>query len=245
MKRLALVIVLGLCAAAEPARPLPAVPSTPSAPSAISGTNATGFTPPVTESGRDPFSPVLVPKESVMVSPTYKPNYFKEQNITLPTTARRINKITVGYQNIDGSMAEKSVILDGDIDWHFPLRLVQDIQDFKAKEVIRRPDPTPGVERFEPYTEFVFKFTSKKLFLQTPFLIRQDIPLGSPPKIVLDFVKDPYGSFYDKSFQTALPYFKFVDIKTHEDFYRVTLTLDGKYQYQISPEKDGFWVLLQ
>lgn len=237
------IVCGGVCFsfAAEPNKPLP-VPPPPQKPINLAGTE---FTPPITESARDPFQPVLVPKDSITVSPTYKPQYFKEQNISLPKSARRINKVVIGYQNIDGSMAEKSVILDGDIDWHFPLKLIQDVQDFQAKAVIKRPDPTPGVERFEPYNEFIFKFTSKKLFLQTPYLIRRDIPLGSPPKIVLDFVKDAQGAFFDKGFQTAIPYFKFVDIKTHEDFYRVTLTLDGNYQYHISPEKDGFWVTLQ
>ncbi len=221
--------------------PLPSPPPS----SSTQMQNLQTITPPLVGGDRDPFQPMLVPKDSIIVTPTYKPNYFKEQNITLPTTARRINKVVIGYQNVDGSMAEKNIVLDGDVDWHFPLRLVQDIQDFHAKEVIKRPDPTPGVERFEPYHEFIFKFTGKKLFVQTPFLIRRDIPLGNPPKIVLDFIKDELGTYFNKDFQTALPYFKFVDIKTHEDFYRITLVLDGKYQYEISPEKDGFWVLLQ
>lgn len=233
------IIGLGILWAAEPQGTLPAPPPAKSVANA-----PVDFKPPVTESARDPFQPLLKPKDGAIISPTYKPNYFKEQNISLPTTARRINKVVIGYQNIDGSMAEKSVILDGDIDWHFPLRLVQELQDLRGKEVIKRPDPTPGVDRFEPYQEFVFKLSGKKLFLQTPYLIRQDVPLGAPPKIIVDLVKEQGGYFFDKTFQTALPYFKFVDIKTHEDFYRITLTLDGKYQYQISPEKDGFWVIL-
>ncbi len=193
---------------------------------------------------RDPFEPVISPKESGEVSIPHQPNYFRAHSITLPSSARVIKKITITYQNIDGSISQHDTELEGDIDWHFPLLLSQEIQPLDSNVSILRPHPTPGVFRFEPFEEIIFEITGKNLLIRTPYLIRRDMTLATPPRILIDFQKVGKKPL-QKSFETGLPYIKGVVISTHEDFYRVTLELDGKYRYTIKPEKEGFSVELR
>ncbi|MGP1579807.1 MAG: AMIN domain-containing protein [Wolinella sp.] len=193
---------------------------------------------------RDPFEPIIAPQESGEVSIPYQPNYFKSHSITLPSSARFIKKIIITYQNVDGSIGQHEKELEGDIDWHFPLLLSQEIQPLDSNVSILRPHPTPGVFRFEPFEEIIFEITGKNLLIRTPYLIRRDMALAPTPKILIDFQKVGKKSL-QKSFETGLPYIKGVSISTHEDFYRVTLELDGKYRYTIKPEKEGFSVELR
>ncbi|CAE10548.1 AMIN domain-containing protein [Wolinella succinogenes] len=193
---------------------------------------------------RDPFEPLMTPKESGEVSLPPQPNYFKEQKITLPSSARKIKKITLTYQNMDGSISEQETLLEGDIDWHFPFLLSQEIRPLDATPAIQKPTPAPGVSKFEPFEEFVFELSGKKLLIQTPYLIRRDLALASPSKILIDFQKKTKKVLI-KDFPTGLPYIKSISIGTHEEFYRVTLELDGQYRYSIKPQKEGFSIELR
>lgn len=193
---------------------------------------------------RDPFTPMLTPKESGEVSIPPMPSYFSEQNITLPSSARKIKKVTITYQNMDGSIDEHATELSGDIDWHFPLRLSQ-LPLIDTEPLIQKPSAMPGISKFEPFREFAFELSGKILTIDTPYLIRRDIALAAPPKILIDFQKSGKTSpVMMKGFETGLPYIKSVNIGTHDDFYRVTLELDGKYRYTIRPEKKGFMLEL-
>ena len=52
---------------------------------------------------------------------------LKRAAITLPSKARIIEKVTVSYKTLDGSVEEKSIILGNSIDWHLPIFISQSI----------------------------------------------------------------------------------------------------------------------
>lgn len=188
---------------------------------------------------RDPFDPLITPKESGEVSQPPAPHYFQGERITLPSSARQIKEITITYQNMDGSISKHRTPLEGDIDWHFPLILMQEFRPLDTPTIVQRPHPKPGVSRFEPFEEFVFELSKKRLLIRTPYLIRRDMALTSPFKILIDFHQSTPQKFI-KSFPTGLPYIKSISLGTHEGFARVTLELDGQYHYSIKPETEGY-----
>ena len=53
----------------------------------------------------------------------YQP--LKQATITLPSTARVLQKVTISYKNLDGTIEEKSIELQNSIDWHLPLFISQ------------------------------------------------------------------------------------------------------------------------
>ena len=72
----------------------------------------------------DPFTPVVVPKDSIR--PYYgETSVFDTAQIEFPSSARLIKKIEVTFQNIDGSIQTRSVAVRGRIDWRMPLLISQ------------------------------------------------------------------------------------------------------------------------
>ena len=58
-----------------------------------------------------------------------KPKYFTVEKINLPTSARVVEDIIVKYKNVDGSIAQKSIRVNKDIDWHYPLTVTHTKKD--------------------------------------------------------------------------------------------------------------------
>ena len=54
--------------------------------------------------GRDPFTPLITPKDSGQITNAPQLNLFTKAEVSLPSTARKIKKITLEYHNLDGSI---------------------------------------------------------------------------------------------------------------------------------------------
>jgi len=52
---------------------------------------------------------------------------LKRAALSLPSTARTIESITVKYKNLDGSLSTKTEKLGNRVDWHLPLFISQNI----------------------------------------------------------------------------------------------------------------------
>ena len=50
---------------------------------------------------------------------------LKRATISLPPQARVIQKVTVEYKNLDGSIKTKSVTINNAVDWHLPIFISQ------------------------------------------------------------------------------------------------------------------------
>ena len=53
---------------------------------------------------------------------------LKRVAVTLPSSARTIESMTITYKDLDGSVHDKKEILNNAIDWHIPLFLSQNIE---------------------------------------------------------------------------------------------------------------------
>lgn len=178
---------------------------------------------------RNPFESVMTPKESGQISNPPKLDLFTQTALNLPSTARKIKKITLSYQNLDGSISVIEKELDGDIDWHFPLVLSQEVQ--ANATLLTMSD-------FNFHKLFVFHIKDKKVTLKTPLQLIRDFTLASPTRLILDFKNNSKQSLKD-SMTTHLPVVNKVELQTHLDFYRITLNLDGQYKYSLQNTKEG------
>lgn len=229
MKRIIFLFTLSLLLADEPQK-LPEIPTlnidaTPT----TDATNNKGNTP-ISQPLRNPFDALVTPKSSGQLSNLPELNLFTKTEIILPSTARKIKKITIDYQNLDGSITTFEKALDGNIDWHLPLALTQEIQLPNTQE-------TPK-SNFTLGNSFNFNINKQKVTLQTPLTLIRDFTLTSPTRLILDF-KSITNKPLVESLITNLPFITEATLKTHLDFYRITLNLDGQYNYSIKTLKGG------
>ena len=182
-----------------------------------------------TKPTRNPFESAMKPKESGQVSNPHKLDLFTQTALNLPSTARKIKKIAISYQNLDGSISAIEKELDGDIDWHFPLVLSQEVQ---ANMTL------PTASDFNFHKLFNFHIEGKKVILKTPLQLIRDFTLASPTRLILDFKSNSNKSLKD-SMITHLPIVNKVELQTHLDFYRITLNLDAQYKYLLKNTKEG------
>lgn len=90
----------------------------------------------------DPFTPVVVPKDSIR--PYYgETSVFDTAQIEFPSSARLIKKIEVTFQNIDGSIQTRSVAVRGRIDWRMPLLISQVLNKNQIAKVKTIDNKTP------------------------------------------------------------------------------------------------------
>ncbi|MDE5603169.1 MAG: AMIN domain-containing protein [Helicobacter sp.] len=230
MKRITLLFALSLLFANEPQK-LPQIPTlnidqTPTL-STDTTNNANTQT---SQPSRNPFNALVTPKSSGQLTNLPELNLFTKTEITLPSTARKIKKIMIDYQNLDGSIATFEKALDGNIDWHLPLTLTQEIQ-LPNTQAITKSDFTLG-------DSFDFSIDKQKILLKTAFILIRDFTLASPTRLILDFTNTankPLNEFLT----TNLPFITEVSLQTHLNFYRITLNLDGQYNYSIKTNEEG------
>lgn len=179
----------------------------------------------------NPFEPLLSPKESSHKPSDDNRNYFENFDFKLPSTARILKNITVTYQNIDGSLQTQTLDIDQNIDWHYPLRISQQnaLLNDQAKYYVVKP--------------FEFFIKNNELYIHTTDKIQRNFVLPDPYRIIIDIDRK------DKNINEALninrKYFTKISIGTHNNFYRIVITLDGQYQYKITQENDYYVLSLQ
>ncbi|WP_279127907.1 AMIN domain-containing protein [Helicobacter winghamensis] len=177
-----------------------------------------------TKKARDPFTPIITPKDSGQITNAPQLDLFTKTELILPSTARKIKKITLEYQNLNGSITTLEKELEGDIDWHFPLVLSQEVQP-KTHNI-------PEKESFALEKYFNFEITKNSIALNTHLTLLRDFTLASPTRLILDF-KAPSKKPLKASFTPKIPTIPQVSLDSHLDFYRITLNLDGQYKYNL------------
>ncbi|WP_394908557.1 AMIN domain-containing protein [uncultured Helicobacter sp.] len=175
----------------------------------------------------DPFEPSIAPKEGLHSQKDPKREILQSIDIALPSTARVLQKVSITYQNIDGTIATKEININQGIDWHYPLELAQ-------KAIGKSYD---GEKRLN-IGEFELYFDKNKVFIATQYTNVRHFILPNPYRIVLDF------EGMDKAInQTELlqkKYVRKVVFSSHESFYRISLELDGQYAYDLVTQRDGY-----
>lgn len=174
---------------------------------------------------RNPFIPNITPKQSGQVSMPPDLSLFRRTELQLPSTARRIRKITIEFQNLNGSLTSIEQELNGDVDWHFPLVLSQEVA---IKEL--------QVQQFQNFTLgdiFELSTNERSIEIYSPSEIIRDFVLANPARLVLDFPNPSRADARERR-DIGLPIFTQAMLESHLDFYRVIIVLDGQYNYKIS-----------
>lgn len=187
-----------------------------------------------TKKNRDPFTPIITPKISGQITNAPQLDLFTKTELILPSTARKIKKITLEYQNLNGSISSIEQNLEGDIDWHFPLVLSQEVQP-EAPKVLDKQSFTLG-------NLFDFEITKQNIQLKTPLKRLRDFTLASPTRLVLDF-QAPDKTTLQETFDSQIPSIPTITLSTHLDFYRITFSLDGQYKYKITQTSSGNYTI--
>lgn len=182
----------------------------------------------------DPFELKMTPKGSPhsVEGEINKP--LESLDVTLPSTTRILKEVKFVYQKIDGSIEEKSVSINSDIDWHYPITISQ-IGDESV------------IEEKKPITyrvgEFEFIITGKSIRVYSPYRLVQNFVLPKPFRIILDLNRSEKN--INQVFNLKGRFFSNISLGTHQDFYRVTLTLDGQYGYNIEQDEKGYIIILK
>ncbi len=176
---------------------------------------------------------------------------LKRAAISLPSKARTIEKVTVTYKTLDGSLETKSIILENSIDWHLPLFISQNYDPNESNSIKTKNINKPTIKSVEQNQKENFKviaqrnyitFSSlgKELKITSKNTIIRDFLLVKPHRIVLDFKKTTDSALrpYVKENQDEV--FRVIRIGNHSGYYRVVIELDGYYRYKLKQLSDGY-----
>ncbi|WP_104713352.1 AMIN domain-containing protein [Helicobacter cetorum] len=179
----------------------------------------------------NPFDPEMTSKNMQGGFSDVYESYFKKLDIDLPTTARILKKISITYQDIDGSIHTKVIPVDKSIDWHYPLKLSQNTLSQSE------------LERRYKIKDFEFVISNNTLTLHSPYKLLRSFVLIEPYRIVLDIKRG--SEKIHEVLALEQKFFSQIKLGTHDDFYRISITLDGKYRYILEEKKGAYQLILK
>ncbi|MDO9266946.1 MAG: AMIN domain-containing protein [Sulfurimonas sp.] len=187
---------------------------------------------------------------------------LKRATIALPTQARVLQKVTIEFKNLDGSVETKNIELENSVDWHLPIFISQSYSETpnavqmeaatapvtKQKKVEPAPQKksVPKETKYENIASIPFLklyASGKNLKLATGDEMIRNFLIVNPHKIVIDFKKETDIKSY--VFEIPKSVFKEVSIGNHDGYYRVAIELDGLYRYDFKKISDGYLVELK
>lgn len=162
---------------------------------------------------------------------------LKRVTITLPSSARVIESVTVKYKNIDGSVVSKTEKIEQSVDWHLPLFLSQNYNDgtpIQKKKVVKKSYKKLLTLKFISIYE-----SSNALKISTKDGMIRDFLLVKPHRIVCDFKREIDIRSFEKAFGKK-SIVKRIKIGNHSGYYRVVIELDGYYNYKIKKQGSNY-----
>ncbi|MGE4420168.1 MAG: AMIN domain-containing protein [Sulfurimonas sp.] len=175
---------------------------------------------------------------------------LKRATISLPPQARVLQKVTVEFKNLDGSIESKSIELDNAVDWHLPLFISQsyaqqesDIQPQTKALTQKTTQKKESYKNIVSIKHLSLSSMGKNLKLTTTDEVVRDFLLVNPHRVVIDFKKETDIKSYVKKIPNNI--FKEVRIGNHDGYYRVVLELDGLYRYGLKKIPGGYLLELK
>ena len=193
----------------------------------------------------NPFFPSEGEKDIPVTSNTGKSlPKLKRATIQLPSYARAIKKVTIEYQNLDGSIENKSTELDNSIDWHLPIFISQSYNEETIKTPIVRKNISKktklSYKNIIKIKDAGFYISKNSLKIVTKDKLLRDFLLVQPHRIVMDFKKEANFRSYIKKIPDSI--FTKIRIGNHSGYYRVVIELDGFYRYRLKTIPSGYLV---
>lgn len=199
------------------------------------------------EARDNPFFPAEGMKELPVTSSDIESfDPLKRAAITLPDSARVLKKVSVEYQNLDGSVGTRSIDLDHSVDWHLPLFVSQ---SYTATKDENRPETEPAPVKTERETfkllhdfgEAAFYQSGNTLKVVTKDPMIRNFMLVDPHRIVLDFKRDADFRSKVKTIDKGNP-FKQIRLGNHSGYYRAVIELDGQYRHEIDRRNGAIFI---
>ena len=169
---------------------------------------------------------------------------LKRATISFPDQARVLQKVTIEFKSLDGSVQSKSIELQNSIDWHLPLFISQsytqtsNIQDEKKETLQEKKFIKLASIKYADFYSL-----GKKLKIITKDKIIRNFLLVKPHRIVIDFKRDVSLESYIKKNSNNI--FKKIRIGNHAGYYRAVVELDGLYEYSMKKISDGYLFILK
>ncbi|GHV07237.1 AMIN domain-containing protein [Campylobacterota bacterium] len=181
----------------------------------------------------NPFFPLSEPTIRTD-SGAIAPPQLEDELLTLPPSARILKSVSLTHQSVDGSIGIVERKVEKQIDWHSPVRVDQP----NAAKLPRQMGVFIPVEGLEEFSSVRFFVAAEVLKLQTQDEMIRHFFLPRPSRVVMDFNSSiPFNPISNK---LEGQFFTSILLDFHENFYRVTVTLDSFYPYTIEAVQDGF-----
>ncbi len=194
----------------------------------------------------NPFFPSVGEKEiSLTSNQEMQLAPLKRATLTLPSTARAIEGVSIHYRKLDGSRETKSIDLDNSVDWRLPIFISQSYEESEPKNAIKEKiKKKPSYKKIASIKLASFWAHDKKLKIITKDTMIRNFLLVRPHRIVCDFKKDTDIKSYVKNISKDSRFTK-IRIGNHDGYYRVVIELDGYYRYEKISIEDGYILELQ
>ncbi|MCW8895410.1 MAG: AMIN domain-containing protein [Sulfurimonas sp.] len=195
----------------------------------------------------NPFFPSVGEKETPFTSNENRDKEpLKRATITLPAQARILQKVTIEFKNLDGSLESKSIELDNAVDWHLPIFISQ---SYGETQVADKPLAEKQISKKIIADESMYKniasiknfklySSDKSLKIVTDDEMIRNFLLVNPHRIVVDFKREIDIRSYVKKYPKDI--FKAVRIGSHKGYYRAVIELDGPYRYSLKKISNGY-----
>lgn len=197
----------------------------------------------------NPFFPSVGEKDILVTSNESRTKTrLKRAAITLPTQARIVQKVTIEFKNLDGSLQSKSIELDNSVDWHLPIFISQSysqtskVQNFNSTSKSIIEQKKSKYKNLASLKQLSLFSSGKSLKLITTDKMLRNFLLVNPHRIVLDFKKSMDIKYYSKKNKKSI--FKKIRIGDHKGYYRVVIELDGYYRYELKKLSKGYIIEL-
>ncbi len=174
----------------------------------------------------NPFEPVIKPENQIVKPPVY----FQYKKVYFPNDARILKKVIFVYQNLNGEIEKKEVLINKNIDFHKPVILKHTAKEF-------------GLIRMNFFDLFVMYIKNHTIFIKTKDALIRKMFLLNPFRLVLDFRRDADFLTISKIVKNSIV--KKVSVGNHNGYYRVVIYFDAKYVFNIKELNNGVKIELR
>lgn len=191
------------------------------------------------EARQNPFFPSSGEQDLTQTSntSTFIPA-LKRATIKLPSHARVIQKVSITYKSLDGSIETKSIDLNNIVDWHIPIFISQSMGEIASNKDLKIKIKDKEYKSLFKSKHVNLYESSRELKVVTKDKIIRNFLLTSPHRIVIDFKRNVHLKSIVKNIDKSV--FKRVHLGTHKDYYRAVIELDGTYKYEMLKKSYGY-----
>lgn len=186
------------------------------------------------------------------------PPAFQREEIQFNSNARILKNIILNYITLDGNVESMQIDINKSIDWHETYAFSHS-KTPKTSEILDVSVTIPPknahnnevnstfnielpIQTGEIYDFITYATYKNKIKFNTEDEIVSDFSIGNPSKIVLDFNAKRISP--TKNIRLSNSLFKRIDFGSHQSYYRLVIYLDGKYNYHIDKEANGYTIRL-